>query len=243
MMKSHHGVIASSVSVGDLPTAQWNATGQNYNNLDNVSSWVDTGVSGILPFGQTTGSFQPVWYSSVDSLAAVRLASNDWMIAPASSDFIFGTGDFTIEFWIKFNTLSAEQCLMSHRGNGVNTDSAATRWDMRATTSSLQINAYRGGAEVLAQTASTTLTTGTWYHIALCRDGANVRIFQAGALLDTWNIGAGATWPDSPYNLCIGAILYTSNRILHVQDAYYDDIRINKGLAKYTTGFTPAART
>jgi len=78
-----------------------------------------------------------------------------------------------------------------------------------------------------------------WTHIAFTRVGSTNRLFVNGALVDT------ATASDNYSNTIsvVGGGRYGSNSINVSFQGYIDDLRITKGVARYTAGFTPPTQT
>lgn len=76
-----------------------------------------------------------------------------------------------------------------------------------------------------------TLTTGTWHHIAISRDGTNtLRIFRNG-------VGASGTVTSANFSPSSGSLQVgpaTGGAAMFI-----DDFRITKGAARYTSDFTP----
>jgi hypothetical protein len=84
--------------------------------------------------------------------------------------------------------------------------------------------------------ASSAMTNTTWTHVALVRSGATVTCYQDGTSVGTFNISTGAM-PSTTDGMTVGRL--TTNT-----DGYYftgniDELRISKGLARYTATFTP----
>jgi YD repeat-containing protein len=79
----------------------------------------------------------------------------------------------------------------------------------------------------------TALPLAAWSHVALADDGTTARLFINGVLQ-----ASRATWPkaDSPSLLRIGGSYIAGDREF---DGYMDDVRVTKGLARYTANFTP----
>jgi hypothetical protein len=85
-------------------------------------------------------------------------------------------------------------------------------------------------------TSSTAVSTSTWYHIAVTRSGTNTKLFVNGSQ-------EGSTYTDS--NVYVNGL----NRPVLGADGltigtspfngYIDDLRITKGIARYTSNFTP----
>lgn len=97
---------------------------------------------------------------------------------------------------------------------------------------------YQGGVWYVGDGATNTisftdtLTTGQWLHIALSFDGSTYRLFKNG------NLAASSTTLLKNYNwssYCVGA--RTSQSIY--TNGYLDEIRVTKGVVRYTANFTP----
>lgn len=153
-------------------------------------------------------------------------SSNDYIRASNSSLFGFGTGDFTIEMWIY------PQGTFSFQGffNANNyTNGILMRWHANAVTDSLYINntVYNWQPAIYAP-------RNTWSHIALVRYSGTVKMFvngvnRIGSVTNNSNIGSSAV-------PLIGASAHNTNEGFN---GYIDDLRVTKGVARYTTDFIP----
>lgn len=118
-------------------------------------------------------------------------------------------------------------------------------WDVSATgqagvnmTSIYSSNAnlyyYARGQSPL--TANGIFTADTWTHCAICKSGNNGYIFGDGVLKDTTssmvNINSDYTWR-------IGDRISGAPSANYPVYGYIEDFRITKGLARYTSAFTP----
>jgi len=85
-------------------------------------------------------------------------------------------------------------------------------------------------------TGTTTVTASTWHHIALCRSGTSTKLFLNG-------IQEGVTYTDSSNYLSPEAdrpVLGIANdTATNAVNGYIEDFRITKGVARYTSTFTP----
>jgi len=73
-------------------------------------------------------------------------------------------------------------------------------------------------------------TLNTWIHYAISRSGTTFYMFKNGALTDTWTSSAALN-PSS-------AVLTIGNHLTNWLDAVLDEVRISKGIARYTAAFT-----
>ena len=134
-----------------------------------------------------------------------------------------GSGDFTIEGWVNFDGL-VEDALVSTRDA-----IGASSTGMLITAYSSLLQVFTAGAFQL--TSTTTLSTGTWYHVAVVKSSGTTTLYLDGIAEDTY--------ADSNN--------YTSSRVYvggdvggsFFLDGYVDDLRITKGVARYTAAFTP----
>ena len=84
------------------------------------------------------------------------------------------------------------------------------------------------GTNIGSSTA--VITTNTWYHIALVRNAGTSTLYVNGA-----SVGSGTTTGNcSGTYLAIGGYYNTS----YLYQGYLDELRITKGVARYTGSFT-----
>lgn len=149
--------------------------------------------------------------------------TGDYLTIPASQLFAFGTGDFTIEFWGYFDSITNYDTIYIHDGASGSLQLFFVNGKLRANNNLV--------ASILDTT--TTISTGQWIHFALCRSGSTIKWYldgtEDGSTTNSTNLGGGTT------NLTIGSDPTNSRDI----DGYIDDLRITKGIARYTANFTP----
>lgn len=141
------------------------------------------------------------------------------------SNFAFGTGDFTIEFMIKFNSTTTNQQIYSSQNSGAYV-TAPDIW--LNTTGKLNLQVAGTGAAIAGVT---TLLPHVWYHVALVRSSGSTRLFLNGEQ-------EGSTYTDNN-NYVIGTgrpIIgsYGYNVNVYPLNANISDIRVVKGTAVYT---------
>ena len=144
------------------------------------------------------------------------------------------SGDFTIECWVRYTSLSGNQELIGNRGDSGGDSSNG--WALRKKTSSNNIILYwyEGGEFNYlnhTQGSQTALSADTWYHVAVTRSGNTWKLFLNGTAEDTVT-DSGTIVTSNENRLFIGHFdsLYTSG--------YIDDLRITVGQARYTSNFT-----
>jgi len=158
--------------------------------------------------------------------------SNDWLEVPDSADYSFGSGDFTIEFWVKPEgdlTNKGYICKWKTNGN--------LEWFI-GTNSDVVKFAYstNGSGYNIQPDSGYSMQSGVWQHIAVARSGNNVKLFvdgiQKGSTLDD----GGATYYTGPDPVVIGSNEHGSETWR--MDGKISNVRIIKGQALYTSNFT-----
>jgi len=157
---------------------------------------------------------------------------DDRITYASSNDFAFGTGDFTIEFWAYSRDVSGSTqrgfCQISSVTGGL-----APTGDGVAIHHGIGTGGIRAAIGPSDRLFSSTglLTTNTWFHIALTRSGTTAFLFVDGVIVDSIT----NTTNLSQNNFVLGGYFSTS----FLYDGYIDDLRITKGVARYTANFTP----
>ena len=149
--------------------------------------------------------------------------AGDYINATAGNQFQFGTGDFTIEMWVWASSNTGQyKCLFSNRG--VDASSIFLGIDPSA-----KLLYYRGAFLI---TDSVALDLNQWYHVALVRKGSTITLYKngvsAGSVTDATNLTG---------NTCF--VAQESSLASTYFNGYIDDLRVTKGIARYTTTFTP----
>jgi hypothetical protein len=161
--------------------------------------------------------------------------TGDYLTVPDSDDWNFGSGDFTLDLWIRFNSIPSTNnnvTFISQFGTGDNTRS--WKFYFKGGTG-LMFTYSSDGAATTDASFTWSPSTGVWYHIAVTRDGSNLRGFVDGVQKgSTHNIGTTILY-NSDKSLIIGA----NNDPEEYVDGWVDEIRISKGIARWTADFTP----
>jgi hypothetical protein len=161
--------------------------------------------------------------------------TSDGLYEPYNPQYAFGTGDFTIEFWINQSSKTGLQTIVAFGYVPITQNG----WTVQTGDGTGNIVFYyhtSGGAQVAIATESgSTVNTGTWYHIAVVRTGGNTKIYRNGTQVAT---GADTTVysPATTVSLYIGGGSYV-NFGNYFLNGYLDDLRITR-YARYTGAFT-----
>jgi hypothetical protein len=161
----------------------------------------------------------------MDGTAEAQIGADD------HADWTYGTGDVTLDMWVRFAGSAGNDTFISQRADGDNT----WQWYMQGNVMVLYVRI--GGTTLTNTEASWTPTAGTWYHIALVRSSGVVKFYVDGtALTKSTDIGGNANWTDIGAALRIGAWQSGSQ---YDFTGHMDEIRIVKGTAVWTANFTP----
>jgi hypothetical protein len=152
-------------------------------------------------------------------------AGGTYIQAAASSGLALGTDDFTIEMWLKPNTINDNDGIFTFGTTGPSLSLISGDWWLS--------NTGAGGSATSNLVGAAT--AGSWQHIAITRSGTTVRFFVDGAQL-----GSNRSWSDNFTHNQIDIGRYgISFGTIYVYDGLMDEFRITKGVARYTANFTP----
>jgi hypothetical protein len=144
------------------------------------------------------------------------------------TDVLTTAGDFTVEMWIRFDGQIPNPANQSPTFFVWGT----TTFMLYATSTTGVLNMIGNGSGLIS--SSTAMTADTWHHVAFARQGSTGRLFLNGTL-------EGSTTSFST-NLNARAVIGSEESLGYPFKGYMSDVRITKGLARYTSNFTaPAA--
>jgi hypothetical protein len=139
----------------------------------------------------------------------------------------FGTGDFTVECWIKFSSLGSYPAIFGPDVGYCNSFFVV----MNSDAGTVMVGPQCAGWVLQA---AHTMYTDTWYHLAITRSSGTLRCFQNGVLLASASDSTGFT---APVTACIGGAKNAGNSLL----GFMDEVRVVKGMSVYDTDFTVPA--
>lgn len=159
--------------------------------------------------------------------------NGDRVTAADSANWNFGSGPFTIELFARFAATETAANVICSQWNAAASNRA---WSFDYFNNTLRFSYTTNGSTTVTLTFAWTQSGGTWFHLALTRDGAgDVRAFIDGTQIGSTQ-AANVTIFDSTSNLWIGAI--ESSTPSNDFNGHIDELRITKGVARYTANFT-----
>ena len=175
----------------------------------------------FAPIGQAALSQAQTKFGTASLLCNPTAGDVDSILTQLDLDFQFGTGDFTVEFFVYRNRTGESELLV----------------DMRTTLSDKAVCIGIDGGGTLSYTfegsavinGSSTLASGVWYHVAVSRDSGVTRLYLDGSqegsnFADTNDYGVKRVRIGANYLNEVGAY------------AYFDEFRITKGHSRYPSG-------
>lgn len=141
------------------------------------------------------------------------------------------TGDFTIEMWVNLSSLPSYSMLFDTSASGTAGSTMTELW----VESSGAVVYYVRGSGILTSSAG-VVTTNTWYHIALVKNGTSQVLYVNGTSVAS---ATSSVQPNSGYSWTIGDRIASAGSGQYPLTGYIDDLRITNGVARYTATFTP----
>ena len=162
--------------------------------------------------------------------------AGDYLSIAYSSALSLISGDFAVEAWIYLTTLTAgSQAIFDKDG----VSGASYPQYTLLITSGGKLSAFLGNGNGVSPTGTTytgttTVTLNAWHHVALVKTGSTCKGFLDGA--QEWSASAATMYEGSKALLIGYSAGQPSTAYFH---GYIDELRITKGVARYTAAFTP----
>ena len=152
--------------------------------------------------------------------------TGDYLTIPASDDWDFGTGDFTVDAWVYASSANTY-------GFGQYAGGGAYAINQGGGT---EVNWYRNGGSALNFGSSSSPTANTWTHVAIVRSSGTTTYYKDGVVTgsaqsDTFD------YDGSAQIYYVGSV--DANAGHPPLNGYIDEFRISKGVARWTAAFTP----
>lgn len=174
--------------------------------------------------------------SKFDGSSVAFNGTNQYLSLADSEDFNFANGNFSIDFWVYFNSLPTDDYTILSTQFQDWSNRMNLYWDNRNSQSNpgLQFGVIDQSTGV-SQTSggAGSWSTSTWYHVAIIRTGNTLNMYRDGVLIGTNSYSQ--TYPNYSGQYTIGGELNEG----HYLNGYIDEYRISKGTARWTSAFTP----
>lgn len=147
--------------------------------------------------------------------------TGDGLSVPNHSSLQLGSSDFTLDFWMRHNGALTFWRSIEKGASEWALYGDGTRWVF-------QVN---GGSNIFVITYNPA--DNTWIHYACVRNGATTTMYAAGTSIGS---GTSVNITDSTNVVKIGGTGSGGGTDLN---GWLDEIRISKGIARWTSNFTP----
>jgi hypothetical protein len=159
--------------------------------------------------------------------------TGDWLTMPGANIPAL-SGQFTIEFWVNFSAISSTVQTICGKWN-----TSLFGWLVQVNNTSVQFSYGNGVTFTATLSYATTLTTGTWYYIAITRNSSNaIQAYLNGSAIGSPTTVATSINSTSAFS--IGVNLDGSQQPLN---GYLQDFRLTNGVARTITTPTSAFPT
>lgn len=151
-------------------------------------------------------------------------------------DFTLGSGDFTVECWVRYNVDPSTQQMYVAKYNNTGGNNREWWLGTNATATELYF-AYStdGSNAIVGPSGAWNPVVDTWYHLAASRHGNAMYVFADGVLLNTYD-ATGVTFFDGTAQVGIGCRQQDAT-YKFVPNGWIDDVRVTKGVARYVGNF------
>ena len=168
--------------------------------------------------------------------------TGDYLAIPNNPAFSFGTGDFTVECWSYTVSATAWSNFIS---TGTNSDGSNLGWKVgRNSTNNILSFGLRTGTDYTNYNGTAiTWNNNTWYHFAAVRSGTTLTLYWDGVMAGVFT-GMSAGVNTGSGGVSVGCrYASTTAEIMEFHNGYIDDLRVTKGVARYTANFTPPTQS
>ena len=174
----------------------------------------------ILSSAQSKFNLTSAYFNGTDAYLSI----------PDSDNFIFGSDDFTLESWVRFDSVSSIVPIMMHY------EDVDNRLGIQLhNTDGLSFVYEEGGTKLIdiKQGSISGWSSNVWYHIAVVRSGNIYNLYRDGSSVA--NDTNSTIINDIVGDFMIGFDVQYASYLA----GYVDEFRITKGIARWTANFTP----
>lgn len=184
----------------------------------------DTGSSGLtwIAAGGAAKSTAQHKFGS----ASLAVSGGAYITTGANSAWLW-TGDFTWETWVYPTTISGDY-------RAILCDSTRDHFNFLLTPAGALTLSINGNGSPILASANGVITTGSWQHVAICRNAGTLTFYVNGVSVASGSVGGNLG--SSSLSWYIG---YRANDGSHPFIGYFDEIALWSTEARYSGNFTP----
>ena len=163
--------------------------------------------------------------------ASLRTSSGGLYLSGGENPLDMGVSDFTVECWLRPDTSAAGAII-----NNYGTEATLSGFVVQSNGGGVVAAYFYSGSTAFAATsAAGKLAAGVWQHLAVVRHGASFVLYLNGLNIASASVGTSVmNAVAAPMRIGM-----ESNTGAYPISAYFDELRVTKGSARYTASFTP----
>jgi hypothetical protein len=246
--------ISSSGGDVDVIDMQGSAFEQYYNNTSLLLRGDGSNGSTVFTDSSPTASVITRNGNTVISTANSKYGGSsmyfdgngDYLTIPNSTNYDFGAGNFTIEMWVNPSATglanNAQKFLFGKRASASSYASVLSFLTYSTVTSNFSVSFFvsTNGTTYGLQYISpaTFVSPNVWTHLAFVRSGNQYSIYVNGIKTIAAASFSGQVFNNSSA-FSVGSCYSAVSPGTSGYSGYIDDFRITKGIARYTSNFTP----
>jgi hypothetical protein len=155
----------------------------------------------------------------------------DDLTAPNNAIYNLGSGSWTVEFWMNPTAAPSIAAGIIYKSS----HSSNQGWWVIYYPN--YIGFGLGSGSPIVQSAASSISVGTWTHVAIVNNSGTGTIYINGSSSGTASI---SSFTDSSTVLAIGALdTATGWNANYPYNGYIQDLRVTRGIARYVQPFTP----
>ena len=228
----------------DLITDSYTKSLLHMNGTDGSTTFTDSAVGGAHTWTAHGNAQIDTAQSKFGGASGLFDGTGDYLTTPYSADFDFGTNNFTWDFWIRWNAFpssgtSSVFITVARQTNNNNVN--VFYLNNNAGVYRLYFVAIVGGVTKASYytTNGISVVTNVWYHFACVRSGSSFYIFFSGTSQSlTTSVAIGTNSITPAINEATSIARY-GNYTGYDYNGWLDEVRISKGIARWTSNFTP----
>lgn len=208
----------------------------DFDGADGSTTFTDSSANGLTVTALNAAQIDTAQFK-FGGASGLFSGSGDGLVVSNNAVFAMGSGDFTLEAFARFSSLpsSGNYNIFIAKANfsgsqrsyiwGIYNDAGSYKMFLGYTTD--------GSSFTVTYSTAISLSTGTWYHFALSVESTTGRYFADGVQYGSVTL-SGALFAGTDD-------LYIATRDSSTtQDflGWLDELRITKGVARYTSNFT-----
>ena len=163
--------------------------------------------------------------------------TGDFLRIATSGDgsYVMGTGNFTVDFWAYDVKVADPDSTVVQIGRGQ--FGACIGYVHSGGNFVLYLSSSNGGWQIASAVSMGALPGAAWAHYALVRNGNTWTTYKDGTQVSQFSSSASLYVGDE--DMQIGRYTYTDNSTTNEMEGYIDELRVSKGVARWTADFTP----